>query len=155
MTVTIAKQLSLLNPKDKSKGYFCDCCGMYVKSYVRRMNCNMALTLIHLYKQKQFGFVHVEKFLTENKLPRSGDFHKLTYWKMLETLPEKRSDGSPRNGYYKLTGLGIMFVEGKTTAKESIVMFNNKFMGFGSEKEITIQQALGKRFSFDELMNNG
>jgi hypothetical protein len=63
----------------------------------------------------------------------------------------KREDGSNRNGYYKITGRGIMFAEKKLLVNQHFYMFNNKFDGFGGE-EINIQQALGKRFDYNLLM---
>ena len=44
----------------------------------------------------------------------------------------------------------MMFCEGKINAHKHFLMLNGKFMGFEGE-EIDIKQALGKRFSYNEL----
>lgn len=137
-----------LNPKD---GYRCECCGGFVKKYTRSFNSNMSLALLCLYKHHPNGYVHVEKLLQEKGYQRCGDFSYLKHYRLIEQLTEDRADGSNRNGYYKLTSLGIMFVEGKEKVKKNFIMFKGKCEGFEGE-EITIQQALGKKFNYNELM---
>jgi len=72
---------------------------------------------------------------------------------LLEKKKENREDGSNRNGYYKITGRGIAFIIGEFTVKESVLIYNNTVEGFEG-KEITIKDALGVRFNYDELMSN-
>ena len=69
----------------------------------------------------------------------------------LEKKKEDREDGSNRNGYYKITSFGLMFCENKMKARQSVLIFNNKFEGY-SGNEISIQDALTQRFSYNELM---
>lgn len=144
-------QTSIFDTLKSNKGYVCECCGSFVKEYTRSFNCNMALLLVRLYKHGKIGYVHIEKFLAENGYSRCGDFSYLVHYKLLQKLNEDRPDGSSRNGYYKLTGTAIMFLEGKLTVSAKFKMFNGKFMGFEGE-QINIQTALGKRFSYAELM---
>lgn len=137
--------------QDIDKGYICQCCGCFVKRYTRSFNSNMAMCLLLLYKFNERGFVKVEDFLIRNGQKRCGDFSYLVHYGFLEKQVGKREDGSSRNGYYKLTGRGMMFVEGKLTAPEKFMILNNKFEGFKG-REITIREALGKAFNYDELM---
>jgi hypothetical protein len=138
---------------DKDKGYFCSCCGLFVKRYRRSLNCNMALALCVLYREGIRDFVHLENLMTSKGYKRCGDASYLIHWKFLERLREDRKDGSSRNGKYKITGLGLLFVENKITAKESALIFNNKLEGFEG-KEINIYDSLGKKFSYENLMHN-
>lgn len=135
------------------EGYRCKCCGSYIKRYRRSLNSNMALTLIHLYKSGIIDWVHVEKFMSEKKLPRSGDFHKLIHWGLLEKLKEDRPDGSSRNGYYKLNGKAIMFVEKKLTVHKTAKIINNVFEGFEGG-QVNIIDCLSEKFNYSELMNS-
>ncbi len=139
---------------NSDKGYTCPCCGRFVKTYRRRLNASMAYVLLLLYRGNK-GFIHVENYLKEKGCPAPlrADFHKLVYWRFLEKLNEDRADGSPRNGYYKITGQGIMFCEGKITAHEYVLIYNNKFQGWDGE-EITIQKALRNKFNYNELMQS-
>lgn len=135
----------------RDEGYNCPCCGLYVKRYHRSLNCNMALALIVLYRSGIRDFVHLEDLMRKNGYQRCGDASYLIHYRFLERCKEKRDDGSSRNGKYKITSLGLMFVEGKITAREKVIIFNNKCEGF-SGGEITIHDALGKKFSYSELM---
>lgn len=138
--------------KDKfDVGCRCERCGSYLKRYRRTLNSSMALTLLHLYKADVKGYVHVEKWLADNGHPRSGDFHKLTLWGLLDKLVEDRKDGSPRNGYYRLNGRSILFVEGKIKVQKNAVILNGNFQGFEG-KEVGIRECLSEKFNYEKLM---
>lgn len=147
-------QLDLLDAIDEKKkaGYVCQCCGQFVKMYSRPFLSSMALVLIAIYKSGKTDFFHVERFLKNlNRGDLRGDFHKARFWGLLEKKIELRADNSPRNGFYKITGRGILFVEGKLSIPERILIFDNKFMGYEG-KEVTILDVLGKKFDYSELM---
>ena len=136
---------------DIEKGYVCKCCGQFIKSYVRKLNYSMAAVLILMSKHSK-EFFHVEDWLKSIKKPQlRADYHKLRFWGLIEAKSGVREDGSKRNGYYKITEAGVSFAEGKTKAMQSVVVLNNKPQGFRGE-EITIRQALGEKFNYDELM---
>lgn len=138
--------------EEKIKGYKCPCCEQFVKVYCRKINSSMARVLMLIYNSGKRDFFHVENWLKEIGKPElRADFHKLRFWSLLEKKIEDREDGSNRNGYYKLTGRGIMFAENKVTAAKNVYIFNNKVLGFNGES-VNIIQALGDKFSYDELM---
>ena len=64
---------------------------------------------------------------------------------------EVSDDGSARNGQYRITPRGMMFVEGKCTATQKFIMDGGRFRGFDGE-QITFSQAIGSKFNFNELM---
>lgn len=135
------------------KGYCCKSCGSFIKAYHRSFNSNMALCLIVLYKSGITDYVHLENLLLEKGYKRCGDFSYLVHFRLIEKLAEKRSDGSNRNGMYKITTSGIMFAEGKTKVQEKFIIKQNKFLGFEG-KEIGIKEALGVKFNYNEIMDN-
>lgn len=136
---------------DKDKGYFCQCCGQFVKRYYRKINANMCVTLCALYRKKKFGFVRVEEFLRVNGYPRSGDFPYLVHWGLLEKMPGNRADGSTKNGFYKITDKGRAFVEKKITVQQTMIFFNGKCEGFEGE-QVDITAGLARKFDYQELM---
>ncbi len=144
------EQSSIVFP-DAVKGYKCPCCGSFIKQYVRKFNSNMATALLALYKHNVNGYVKLEEFLSEHGYKRCGDASYLVHYRMLEKLKAKREDGSKKNGYYKLTSVGIMFIEGKTTAKEKFIIQQNRLVGFDGE-DVGIKDILGVKFNFDEMM---
>ena len=133
-------------------GYNCECCGRFIKRYRRKLNSNMALTLVHLYRADVKDYIHVENFLINLGFQRSGDFHKLVLWGLLDKKKGSRDDGSSRNGYYKLNEKSIDFVLGKSKMQEVADIFNGNFEKFEG-KEITIKDALGSKFNYNELIN--
>lgn len=137
--------------KDIDKGYVCDCCGSYVKRYTRSFNCNMALTLVLLRKFNIHGFIKIEDFLIANGRRRCGDFSYLVHYGLLEKMQGERKDGSKKNGYYKITGRGLMFADGNLKVPSKFMIFNNSFQGFKGEN-IGVKEALGKKFDYSELM---
>ena len=145
--------MSTLFSEIEKKGYKCSCCGQFVKTYHRKLNSSMAQVLILIYKSGKTDCFHVEDWLKSlNRGDLRADFHKLRYWGLLKKKIHTREDGSPRNGFYRITPSGIMFVEGKTTVQEKILIFNNEFQGFEGE-QINIYQALGNKFDYKELMS--
>jgi len=136
---------------DPDKGYKCSCCGQLVKRYFRKFNSNMALALIILYRNKDKGFIHLENTMKELGYKRCGDASYLRHYRLIEKKEGNRDDGSPRNGMYKITGIGIMFVEGKSKVQSTFIISNNKHEGYEGD-DITIQDALGKKFDYTELM---
>lgn len=149
-TKNLLEQQSLGFP-DADKGYTCPHCGQFCKRYFRKFNSNMALALIVLYRNREKGFLHLENTMIQAGYKRSGDASYLRHYGLIEKKEGKRDDGSTRNGMYKITGRGIMFVEGKTEVRSTCIIYNNKHEGFEG-REITIQEALGKKFDYRELM---
>lgn len=129
----------------------CECCGHIKRTYTRAFNSNMAMCLIALVKHRINGFVKVEDFLLKNRYERCGDFSYLVHYNFLRRQGGLRDDQSTRTGYYQITSAGIMFAEGKTTAKEYFRICENKFLGFDG-KDINIIQALGKKFNYEKLI---
>lgn len=137
---------------NRERGYVCPCCNSFIKLYKRSFNSNMCLALIAIYNSGIRTFTHMENLLREKGYKRCGDFSYLVHYGLLEKLEGKREDGSPKNGMYKITGRGIMFVENKLTVQEKFLMYNSVCEGFDG-KEINIKEALGTRFHYDQLMN--
>lgn len=135
----------------------CDCpaCGQNVKLYERNLTSAMAYGLILLVNSGNKDFFHIENFLKEQKCPSSirGDIAKLRYFKLIERQNVKREDGSKRAGYYKLTDKAYEFVKNKIVVPKFVTIYNKKMYGI-SKDYINIEQALGNKFNYNDLMNN-
>lgn len=136
---------------DADAGFHCPCCGSFCKRYRRKLNANACMVMIAMFRKKKFGFVKIEEFMRVNGYQRSGDFPYLVHWGMLEKMEGERADGSKKNGFYKLTEKGRDFVQRKIKAKATLIIYNGKVEGFEGD-EISIEQALGKKFDYRELM---
>jgi hypothetical protein len=136
---------------DKLKGYSCPCCSQFVKVYTRSFNSNMLFALLHLYKNQDKGFIHLENSMIEAGHKRSGDASYLRWYGFIEGMKAKREDGSKRNGMYKITGRGILACELKITFQSKFLIFNNRLEGFEG-LEVNLSQCLDKKFNYSNLM---
>lgn len=139
--------------QELEKGTQCPCCRQFAKKYKRKLNSGMARILIHIYKRnkKQITFFHVNQHIRKKILQNSHDWPLLRYWGLIEPKIKEREDGSNRNGYYRITKKGKLFVERKITVPKHILMYNNKLQGF-TQEITTIKESLGSKFLYSELM---
>jgi hypothetical protein len=141
-----------------ANGAKCPACGQFAKLYRRKLNATMAyaLVLIHQFfkKNPQHAWIHVASFLVNTRRDSSvagGDVVKLRHWGLIERVDGERGDGSDRVGRYTITELGRRFVEGAIAVPRYAYLFNQMLMRL-SEEKTTIQEALGDRFSYEELL---
>lgn len=146
------------------KGAPCPCCNQFVKRYKRPFSKSMAyvLLLISCYFRGDAveEWLHVPSYIAEMVAdhPRRaaavrGDWAKLKFWGLLEEKPDVREDGSPRVGYWRLTRLGRQFVERQVKVPSHIFIYNGEVLRRTVEDQITIDDALGTDFSYDEIMS--
>jgi hypothetical protein len=141
-------------------GVTCPCCQQYCRVYRRKLNSTMALALVLIYQyfkaNRNAKWLHVAAFLVKVKRDSSiagGDVVKLRYWGLLERALGEREDGSDRIGRYRITELGKQFVEGRIAVPRYVYLYNQMLLRL-SEEMTTIREALGDRFSYDELMQS-
>lgn len=145
------------------KGATCPCCQQFVKLYRRPLNKSMAyvLCLISCYYRGDVvdEWLHVPSYIAEMVAdnPRRaaavrGDWAKLKLWGLIEEKPGKREDGSPRVGYYRITPLGRRFVNREIKVPAHVFIYNGEPLRRMVSEEITIVDALGTDFSYEEIM---
>jgi hypothetical protein len=82
---------------------------------------------------------------------RSKSMATLHHWGLLET--KKNTDKKVRgSGLWRLTPLGRDFIYCRTTMPKYAFVFNNRLEKYSKEHTDAVQ-ALGKKFSYEELMN--
>ena len=154
-------------------GVPCDCCGQFVRLYRRGLTSGMTLGMIAVYRATRDGHANAEGFVhaedtfrdataTGMRLPSAvrGDWAKLRFWGMAEQAEGNRADGSPRNGHWRLTEKGRLFVEARLAVPAYVWLYNNRQYDApdgadGRGETTTIRTALGNAFDFNELMNGG
>jgi hypothetical protein len=131
-----------------AKGTTCPCCDQTVKMYPNKITGYMASILIKYYK-RGFEWVHpIEEFKTIN-----GDYAKLRHWGLTEKSSEVSDPDKKSNGKWRITQKGVDFVEGNLKISQTAMLYNNKCWGFKG-KHVSIREALGTKFNFQELMNS-
>jgi hypothetical protein len=151
-----------VNQYARKPGAVCPCCDQLVKHYPRSIHSSMALTLI-LVARRSKGFVHVARLLASLDLKPElmaaiaggGDFSKLRFWNLIEAQPGDRADGSNRNGFWRVTPLGVDFVNGRVKVPRTVWLFDNQAIGFEDVSDVIgIRDCLGDRFDYRKLMRS-
>lgn len=133
----------------------CPCCGRHAQIYRRTFHSSMAYQLIRLYRLGGANqFIHVSKLILPN-MAGSGDFSKAKYWGLI--IPKDKAiydtdTPSKANGFWQLTQEGVEFVKGKTDITREVHIFDDEVVAL-SPDTITIREALGNKFNYDELMD--
>lgn len=132
-----------------NKGVSCPCCGQFVKKYRIKINYFMCKFLINLYKlSKDSEYVHLNDAIEGMKT--SGLYSYLPMWKLAQKVPND-DPKKKHSGLWRITEKGKAFVEGRITVPKYFFTYNNKFLGFDGEM-VSIREALGTKFSYEELM---
>ena len=79
----------------------------------------------------------------------SLDYSVMKHFGIIE--PRISEGGKKDSGYWRLTREGIDFVSNGKKVNKHVLIFDNKKQGF-SDEFTTIQEALGDKFDFQELM---
>lgn len=131
-------------------GTDCPCCGQFVKLYKRKLGSSQSRSLILLYSLNQKSeWIHSREIT--KKINITGDFAKLVYWNLILEKPKSKED-KRSSGFWKLTQRGKDFVLGNIKIPSHVFIYNASLQGFSNE-QIFIHSALGKKFSYNELMN--
>ncbi len=156
---TLAAAILWLHERVEKKGAACPCCEQFTKVYRRPLNASMAYVLVliyqwHLGHGQAGGWLHVPSHITEvvsSNARRAaavrGDWAKLRYWGFIAEDPDRVG-----KGYYRITLNGIAWVLGKSSVPAYIHLYNGNPVSRPVKKLVTVRDVMGKRFSYDELM---
>ena len=145
MPLSEARQI-VLEERFSKDGIGCPCCLTLAKVYQRRIHGTMARTLITMYRHGGAdGYVHTAS------LP--GDTHEasqLSWWHLIEEEKIRRPDGG-RAGWWRITHIGVNWVLARSYIPKYARIYDSEVLDLTGEP-VTIQDALGKRFNYRELM---
>jgi hypothetical protein len=131
-------------------GAKCPVCHQRAQMYRRTINSGMARSLISMHLlAPDGGWVRITTQLDA----RSREEGKLRYWNLVTERPSDRADGV-RSGFWRVTEAGRRFVLGMKKVPKYAHIYDDRFFKF-SGPPITIYDALGKNFSYVELMSGG
>lgn len=132
------------------RGGTCPVCNRIAKIRRRPITSTMARSLIKLYQGAPFGsFVHWGRLIGR----QYSDEAKLAHWGLVEEERRTREDGG-RAGYWRITQAGVDWIEGRSTVTQTGLFFNARCLGLEGP-QITIADALGKRFNLAEVLAGG
>jgi len=131
-------------------GAQCPCCNQYVRIYKRRINAGMARWLINLYKMPR-EFQHIASIYKFGRHSVSGtDYTVMKYWDLIQQKVNEDED-KKHSGWWRITDKGEQFVERRTAVLSHAHIYNSRLINFVGDR-VTIDQCLGKKFSYQELM---
>lgn len=129
-----------------NEGVTCPCCGQFAKAYRRKISAPMARVLIDMYRVSEFDWVYLPS------LRSAGQDEALArHWGIIDAKPGLRPDGARQQGWWALTARGQLWVEGKVAIPKYARIYNSQLVGLEGP-DVTIKDALGSRFNYDELM---
>lgn len=150
--MTLGEARTILRHLAMDKGENCPCCTQFAKVYKRKIHASMAAALIAIHKASASPlgahFVEISKLLPHNQV---ADAAKLRYWGLIEEEPSVRQDGSERTGWWRVTETGTAFVLGKGDVTKYVKLYNGRSLGT-TGGQMSIREALGKNFNYNELM---
>ena len=127
-------------------GAQCPTCEQHVQVYRRKVNSGMARSLIAMFTVGGTNWVHVPTQIGA----RSREEGKLAYWGLVVEERTLRPDGG-RAGYWRVTESGKQFVLQLKNIPEYAIVYNGRVLGFDGPS-VSITDALGKKFNYDDLM---
>lgn len=129
-------------------GHDCPVCTQLAKVYRRKINSGMARSLIEMYRVggPALDWVHVPTQIGA----RSREEGKLAYWGLVEEEHQERDDGG-RAGYWRVTTKGVQFVSAQIKVPKYARVYDGRCLSLTGD-EVTIREALGSKFNYDELM---
>lgn len=133
-----------------AEGAECPCCEQRAQSYRRTIHASMAAGLIKVYRESTPGqYVEISTILSHREL---ADFGKLAYWELVDAMPGERADGSTRVGWWRVNPHGQSFVERQVSIPKVAVVYNGVKL-YHENPLVNIDDCLGRKFSYRELMN--
>jgi len=150
MTLEEAKD-DLKKHWDDKQGTTCPACTQHVQLYRHSLNSQMASCMVVIHKldkrgESDNGWVHVLKQVK----PTNRMYSLARFWGLIEPRGDSE-EGKKTSGYWRLTTKGDNFVLGFETVPKYAHIFNDKVYSHSGES-ISIRDALGTHFSYDELM---
>ena len=133
------------------KGTYCTHCGRWAQKYRKGLCSEVARFLIRLYVAQQN---HDRYYTTRELLPRdnkaSTEGVTARHWGLIDVAGTHNSGNAPV-GSFHLTDLGRRFVMGVEHVRSHAFTYNNELLGLDG-KLVSIQDVLGKKFNYDDLM---
>lgn len=147
MTATLAEARERLQ-ETRTVGTTCPCCDQFAKVYRRNITAATAQALILMYRSAGKGWCYMPELLDR----KQADETKARYWGLIEEQDGNRADGSSRVGVWRLTDKGVQFVLGQVEVPKYALIYDGKCLGLDEAETVTIEDALGTRFNYADLM---
>lgn len=148
---TLAEARQQFQKAIKGEGARCPCCRRWGKINGYQVTSTQVRGMIWMVKRfRRSAWVDLSK--APKWVLRSKSMATLHHWELLEAKPKGADEDKRGSGLWRLTPRGRDFVYGRITLPKHAFVFDNKLIKF-SREQVNVIQALGKKFSYEELMN--
>jgi hypothetical protein len=135
----------------RGDGGKCPCCRRWGKINGYQINSTQTRGMIWMLKN-----FRKNEWIDLGKAPkwilRSKSMATLHHWGLLEAKPKKDDEDKRASGLWRLTPRGHDFIRRRTTMPKYAFVFDNRLIKV-SKEQVDVVQALGKKFSYEELMS--
>ena len=129
----------------------CPCCRRWGKINGYQINSTQVRGMIWMLKNfRKNAWVDLGK--APKWVLRSKSMATLHHWDLLEAKPKGKDEDKRASGLWRLTPHGHDFIRRRITMPKYAFVFGNKLIKH-SKEQVDAVQALGKKFSYEELMN--
>ncbi len=134
------------------KGLNCVTCKQLVKLWPQSLHSKQGSWLIALCKEyeRTGDWVGIKEFNHKTKM-LGGDYAKLRYWDLVEQHDNTDED-KRASGLWRPTAKGIQFYRNQITVPKTVATYDGVPRAFIGDN-VNIIQVLGKKFSYQELLN--
>lgn len=130
------------------EGVHCPCCTQFAKVYRRKLTGSIARVLIAMWREAGRDWVYLPDIRSAGQ-----DEAIARYWGLIEPYPDaRRYDGSSRVGWWRLTPLGVQFVQNDALIPKYASIYNGNLVSLDAREHISIIDALGTKFNYSDLM---
>jgi hypothetical protein len=119
------------------------------KVYRRKITSPMARGLIRQYREVGREYAHSAS-LVRNE---THEFSQLSWWNLIEELPEAQREDGGRAGWWRLTWLGERFVINRTYVPKYARIYDSRVLGLDATENVSIIDAIGTKFNYRDLMD--
>jgi hypothetical protein len=147
----LSEAKKLFKKEIANDGIECPCCGRWGKVYGYKLNATIARGLIWMHhNEDEFGWVNIQE--GPRWLLRSKSLSTAKHWGLVERRTKDSDEDLRSSGVWRLTKKGVAFVKNRITIEDKVFVFDDAVLKV-SKSYTTIDKCLGKKFSYDELMN--
>lgn len=133
-------------------GMVCPCCDRFGKVHRRKINSSMAAVLIDMAKRPVGEWIDSRDYYGLDAKPvRCMEIGKLRHYGFVEAKPLEPGQDQKDSGFWRVTTKGRLFAQGMIKVRPIAVTFDNRCLSREGD-HVFIQECLGDRFSYPELM---
>jgi 5-methylcytosine-specific restriction endonuclease McrA len=142
----------ILEAAKTKSGTKCPVCDRICKVYKRKLNSRMAAAVVWMVNNFDKDWIDIPNSAPRFIVRTGGQYGTLRYWGLIEQKPNDDDPKKKGSGLWRPTELGIKFVNREKKIPTHVYLYNNEVKGF-TEELMSIDEALGESFDYEELMS--